>query len=160
MKVRCLLVALLGIATGLTGTFGAENGKAPELFELREVMEKSTPETVAMVLVDRRGEKETLHVGKSPVLTGSAVESAAVEKDAGTGDPQVLVTLSESGTKKFAELTARKIGQRVAILLEGKVHSAPVINSKISGGKLHISGGFSEAEVQELAAKINRAVKK
>lgn len=65
---------------------------------------------------------------------------------------------SEEGKELFAAITKENINKRLAIVLDGRAYSAPVIRSEINGGKAQITGSFSEQEAAELAAKINEAV--
>lgn len=75
------------------------------------------------------------------------------EADSRTGEYIVSVTLDPAGTMAFGGLTQRNVGRQVAIVLHGRVVSAPRINSPIAGGQLQITGGadgFSQAEVDSL----------
>ena len=98
---------------------------------------------------------EKLHVQKKPLLDRSALKSAAVQRNAVTGAPEIAITFTERGAKRFAEVTRDHIGQRLAIVINGEVYSAPKIMAEIAGGKGVISGSFTEQEATELAAKLN-----
>ena len=74
-----------------------------------------------------------------PSLTGERVDNARVVQVPELGTYMVAVELDEDGTRSFEELTAAHVGERVAIMLDGMVNSAPVIQEKISGGHLRIS---------------------
>jgi protein-export membrane protein SecD len=86
-----------------------------------------------------------------PLFSGTELNSAAVGTDQ-TGLRVVTFTLKENGAKLFADYTAQHIGQFFAIVLDGKVISAPRINSSIPGGNVEISspGGFPLAEATEI----------
>ena len=101
---------------------------------------------------------ETLHVQKTPLLDHTAIRSAAVTTNPTTGAPQIEVELSEVGSELFAEITKANINKRLAIVLDGQLYSAPVIRSEIPGGKVLVTGSFTEDEARALAAKINDAV--
>ena len=62
-----------------------------------------------------------------------------------------LKTLTGSGAQTFAQLTEKYVKRRMAIILDGKVRSAPVINEKIAGGSAQITGRFTHAEAADLA---------
>ena len=77
-----------------------------------------------------------------------------------TKQPEIVFELSAAGQKRFAEVTRQHIGKRLAIILDGRVWSAPVIRSEIAGEKGQISGNFTQEQAKELSNKINRALKK
>ena len=84
-------------------------------------------------------------------LTGRALKTANPEFDATTGQWKVNFTLTEQGSKAFDELAARNVGKQVAIVLDGRVKSAPVIQTANFGGRGEITGEFSEREAKDLA---------
>ncbi|GJL58690.1 MAG: protein translocase subunit SecD [Nitrospirales bacterium] len=89
-------------------------------------------------------------VKKDAVLTGDVLQDARVT----IGDfnePIVSITFDSKGAREFDELTAANIGKRMAVVLDGKVYSAPVIRDRISGGRAIIEGTFSTAEANDLA---------
>lgn len=67
------------------------------------------------------------------------------------GQPAVAFRFNSVGTRKFAEITAENVGRVFAIVLDGKVVTAPRINSIISGGAGVISGSFTTEEAKEVA---------
>jgi preprotein translocase subunit SecD len=66
-------------------------------------------------------------------------------------EPNVSVTFDSKGAKEFDLVTAANVGKRMAIVLDGKVYSAPTINERISGGRAVISGRFATEEANDLA---------
>jgi len=59
--------------------------------------------------------------------------------------------LNSEGAKRFGEVTRNNIGQRLAIILDGELYSAPVIQSAIETGSGQITGHFTVEQAQELA---------
>jgi hypothetical protein len=102
---------------------------------------------------------ETLYVKKTPVLDYNSIAAAVVKTNEATGAAEIDVEFSDQGREQFANITKENINKRLAIVLGGQVYSAPVIRSEITGGKAQISGQFSREEAEELAAKINEAIK-
>ena len=51
--------------------------------------------------------------------------------------------------------TRDNIGQRLAIVIDGKIYSAPIVRSEITGGKAVISGSFSDQEATDLAVRLS-----
>jgi preprotein translocase subunit SecD len=90
-------------------------------------------------------------VGKKAILTGRDLATARVSIDQNTSEPYVSVEFNTAGAKAFAELTEANVGKRLAIVLDGNVHSAPVIRERIPSGRAQISGGFTTQEATDLA---------
>ncbi len=67
------------------------------------------------------------------------------------GTIHVSLEFNSKGASHFARVTGDNVGKRLAIVLDGVVYSAPVVNEKISGGKASISGSSSIQEAQDLA---------
>lgn len=89
-------------------------------------------------------------VKKEAVLTGDVLQDARVT----IGDfnePIVSITFDSQGAREFDLLTAANIGKRMAVVLDGKIYSAPVIRDRISGGRAVIEGTFTTAEANDLA---------
>lgn len=77
------------------------------------------------------------------------VESAAVVIQ--QERPAVELILTTEGAKKFKELTAQNVGKRCAMVLNGKLLSAPIIRDTISGGRAIITGIFTKTEAETIA---------
>ena len=90
----------------------------------------------------------TLYLVSRAELTGDAVADARVGRETDLGSYYVTVTLSPAGARRFEELTAANVHRRLAIVIDGVVESAPVIASKIAGGKATITMGAGEPEQQ------------
>jgi preprotein translocase subunit SecD len=88
----------------------------------------------------------------------TAIRSATVVTGTSSGVPQIDIEFSELGKELFAAITKENINKRLAIVLDGKLYSAPVIRSEIPGGKAQITGSFTVEEANKLAAKINEAI--
>ncbi len=118
--------------------------------EFRPVLSTGTS-GAASVLPSLDG-KNTYQVG--PVaMTGvhvSAAESAASSNS--PGDWQVTVSLDAAGAKEFDDVTARLVGQELAIVVAGTVVSAPMIQDAITGGQVIVQGKFSHADADGLTA--------
>jgi SecD/SecF fusion protein len=101
----------------------------------------------------KRGEEsgEPLLLEKKVVLTGDALTDAEVRFQGEFNQPVVSLKFNADGAKKFSDLTTAHVGQRLAIVLDGKVQSAPVIREAITTGEAVISGRFTVEEAQDLA---------
>ncbi|OGK12556.1 MAG: protein-export membrane protein SecD [Candidatus Riflebacteria bacterium GWC2_50_8] len=87
---------------------------------------------------------------RKPEVTGRDLKYAKVSFD-DMGAPIVHLEFNAEGAAKFAQVTGSHIGEQLAIVLDNKVHSAPVIQSRITGGMAQITGRFSLEEAQNLA---------
>ena len=88
---------------------------------------------------------------KRTELSGKDVSMARITIDSQSNQPAVSLKFNNQGARKFDRLTKENVKKRFAILLEGVVQSAPVIQERISGGTAQITGAFSPAEAQGLA---------
>lgn len=133
-------------------------------FELRAVLDNASDETVEMHLEHKSTSsppsREHLHVSKTPLLTGDAIAGAKSEFDQIAGQTLVRVTFTQKGAEDFALITEAQLGKRIAILIDGKVISAPKILQKITSDSVQISGNFAPGEAEILATRLNAAVKK
>lgn len=74
-------------------------------------------------------------------LTGDSLQDAAVRVDQQNNQPYVGITFKSQGSKTFEKLTGDNVGKRMAIILDGNVYSAPVIQTRIAGGNAQITLG-------------------
>ena len=84
-------------------------------------------------------------------LSGDRLDAAASGFEPDTGQPMVTFNFDRQGVAAFAEITAANIGQRFAVVLDGEVLTAPVIQQAIPGGQGQITGDFTLEEAQTLA---------
>jgi hypothetical protein len=87
-----------------------------------------------------------------PIVDGANVVRASVTFDANTGLPEVEVELDRDGTQRFGDATAGAIGRKLAIVLDGRVKSAPVVEQTITGGRISITMGVGDATEQHRQA--------
>jgi SecD/SecF fusion protein len=84
-------------------------------------------------------------------LTGKNIKSAMVTLHPVSNQPEIDFTLDSEGASIFAQLTRENIGRQLAIVLDGELYSAPVIQGEIPGGRGQITGQFDLKEAFELA---------
>jgi preprotein translocase subunit SecD len=109
------------------------------------------------ILYGRRTDKTTKAetrvpylVKKEVLLTGDVISDATV-RVSDVGEPYVSVSFDSVGARLFGEATEKNVGKALAIVLDGNVHSAPVIRERIPSGQAQISGGFTFDEASDLA---------
>jgi len=118
--------------------------------KLKQALEGNLPE--GYELKRSQEEDEPLLLEKQAVLTGDTLTNAAVRFDQSQfNEPVVTLQFNPEGAKKFAEITSNNVGKRLAILLDGKVQSAPRIKEAIPSGEAVITGRFTIEQAQDLA---------
>lgn len=85
-----------------------------------------------------------------PIIDGSKLIDARISFDK---QNQVVIgfTLDNEGANIFGDFTAKNVGNRLAVVLDDKVYSAPVIRERIGGGRGQISGSFTPEEATNIA---------
>ncbi len=125
--------------------------------ELNLVLQAQLPENTEIYfqnIKDKETQKETEVpiLLESPVLmTGEMIKNAQMRFDGRFNQPYVSLDLTNQGGKLFAKITKDNIHRRLAIVLDGKVRSAPTIQSEILGGSAQITGQFTSKEATDLA---------
>ncbi len=115
-------------------------------FSREELERRLTKDTE--ILPSREG-GEWFLVDRIPVISGSDLKTAYTSQDE-FGRPAVGFELKSEAAGRFGEFTSKNIGRRLAIVLEDRVVSAPVIQSRISD-RGQITGNFTPQEVRDLA---------
>ncbi|MFN3410230.1 MAG: protein translocase subunit SecD [Limisphaerales bacterium] len=106
-------------------------------------------EQVEAVLVRNRAERG---------LNGSYVRGARVNRG-NLGEPIIEFELNQEGAVLFGEITRENVKRRLAIILDGELYSAPVINEPITGGRGQITGRFDARQAFELANVLNNPLR-
>jgi preprotein translocase subunit SecD len=114
--------------------------------DLEKALEGEVPDG-SEILYDREGNPYLLK--KEVLLTGASLRDARVSFGE-FGEPEVAFELNQEGAKKFEQITSQHIGERLAIILDGRVQSAPTIQTRISD-RGRITGRFSLEEAKDLA---------
>jgi hypothetical protein len=94
----------------------------------------------------------TFVITGDPVVTTADVESADVGVGHDADQPYVAVTFSRAAAERFARVTEEWLRRRLAIMVNGRVESAPVIRSRIDGGRVSFNMGYMGSSDEELAA--------
>jgi preprotein translocase subunit SecD len=122
-----------------------------------EKVDKQRPPPGVEILTGRQVNRETKEeisrryaVRKRTLLTGDLIQTAEV-RISDSGEPYVSLTFNSTGARVFGEITEQNVGRPLAIILDGNVHSAPVIRERIPSGQAQITGGFTPEEARDLA---------
>ena len=89
-------------------------------------------------------------VREIPILDGGMLTDASMGFDQ-NNRPLINFKLNAEGAEIFGDFTGRSVGKRLAVVLDGKVYSAPNINERIGGGSGQISGNYTVMEAKDLA---------
>ncbi len=95
--------------------------------------------------------RPSLAIKKQVLVSGGELTDAQPGFDQRTNEPIVSFKFNTSGSRKFAQATTENVGQPFAIVLDGKVISAPVISEPITVGSGQISGSFTVQAANDLA---------
>ncbi len=98
---------------------------------------------------------EVLPGFKPTGLTGKELKKATPTVNQQTQEWEVALEFNSKGAKLFEEITKRNVGKPVAIVLDKKVISQPVVREAIVGGKAVITGQFTPQEARRLAIQLN-----
>jgi len=121
----------------------AEEGEIPAGSELLYQV-RTDPET-------NREVRTPYLVRKSALLTGAYLTDARVQIDSQYNEPYVSIKFDRKGGQIFEQITAENVNKRLAIVLDDRVYSAPVIQERISGGEARVTGNFTMEEATDLA---------
>jgi preprotein translocase subunit SecD len=103
-----------------------------------------------VILPDVKDPKIRYLLKQIPILDGSMLTDAKVGFDR-NNQPVINFKLNGEGAKIFGDFSGKSVGKRMAIVLDGKVYSAPVIRERIGGGSGQISGNFTLNEANDVA---------
>lgn len=152
----------------------ADTLKKPARLDFRLVHPTLTPqpgvetpagyEILTLEHESRNGEAsfEELYVKQRPEMTGEALQSAGARYDQ-FGKPEIILKFTSEGKKRFSEVTGeiaqnnqryRALG-RLAIILDGKLYSAPTVKEEINSDTAQITGSFTDREAQNLTNVLN-----
>ncbi len=148
----------LGLRVLLRGDAPAEAAKEALAAEGRVVLheafsETPQPEPASEGQVQARDSDGYWYLlGPAALDLSGRIESAAADTSHMTGEPVINLRLDGAAGKAFGDLTTEMLGRRLAIVIDGTVLTAPYIQEPILGGSLMISGSFTVAEAERLAA--------
>jgi SecD/SecF fusion protein len=115
----------------------------PPGYELLKKVEAQPtgPSRVTEVVVKKKAENG---------LAGDIVQNAYVTRD-NFGNPQISFEMTKDGGFRFGEVTSKNVGQRLAVVLDGELQTAPVIENAIMTGNCQITGRYTDQEAFALA---------
>ncbi|HXK60853.1 MAG TPA: protein translocase subunit SecD [Acidobacteriota bacterium] len=97
------------------------------------------------------GQTMYMVVRKAPSVTGRHLKNARRSQDSFTGRSEVSFFLNTEGVALFTRTTEQNVGNRLAIVLDDEIRSAPVIESRIASDSARITGQFTPEQAEDLA---------
>ncbi|MEF8822629.1 MAG: protein translocase subunit SecD [Desulfohalobiaceae bacterium] len=119
----------------------AVQGQVPRGSELAYMRERRS---------DGSYDKKPIVLKKQPLMTGEHIADASVAFNR-YNQPYVSLSFDDQGGRIFERVTGNHVNERMAIVLDDKVYSAPTIQERIRGGRASITGKFSDKEAHDLA---------
>lgn len=89
--------------------------------------------------------------GGEAKLEGDCVTDARMDYNPVNGQPEVSMEMNALGARLWKKMTGDNVGRYVAVVLDDKVYSSPIVNGEIAGGRTSISGSFTPEEATDLA---------
>jgi preprotein translocase subunit SecD len=149
------IVGVVGLCFLLTPLAAADpNGDKPASVEFY-VAEADAAAGLKQAKVEG-GSDEPIYLHAAPVLARDDIAQTRVVVDDFSKRPVIDITFTKRGQAKMGKATEENMGKRLAIVVDGKVISAPFIRSKI-GERAQISGSFDKAEAEKLAQSMRPA---
>ena len=145
--MKLIIISILSIILTVNA-----NERSEHTIELFAVGRASYPNAVLKTILNTdekiyltdKTEFEETHINKAEVCFDLRYRS------------YLELTLTQNGSKLFAILSKKYIGQRLALVVNGEVIFAPNINTAITSGPITITGSYSTKELQSIAKKINK----
>ncbi len=117
--------------------------------KLKEALDGKMPEGYRLYKSEE-GNNQLLLEDKA-LMTGKYITNAGVSFESQFNEPVVTMEFNAEGGKMFSDITAANVSRRLAIVLDDKIQSAPVINERIPSGKAQITGHFNLDTANDLA---------
>ena len=90
--------------------------------------------------------------GQGVIISGADIESFGSGRESASQEDYISFSFKKSAVQLWAGITKRNIGKAVAMVLDGKVILAPVVQDEIANGNCTLTGGFTSAQVKFIAA--------
>lgn len=116
---------------------------------VEQAMKGALPSSSRLISQDEAGKQHWYVIKSKSVLSGELLSDARASFSNGT--PAVAFSLNRIGAKLFGDITKKNSGKRLAIVIDDKLLSAPMINEPILGGSGVITGNFTINSANELA---------
>ncbi|PHR58230.1 MAG: protein translocase subunit SecD [Robiginitomaculum sp.] len=110
---------------------------------------------LGVIFAPQKNGGQPLLIKEREVMGGSDLKSSTEGLSQQSKEPIVSSRFNSKGARKYCDYTAVHVGDRIAVVLDGEIITAPVIQSPICGGSGQISGNFTMQSARELALLLN-----
>ena len=162
MKKFKLILLIASLALSVVA--GDSSSSAP--FQMRLILDKAADDADQMTLVHRwydinnkeyKKTEEVVFVQKTALIDQNDVKFAEVSSNSPSFAPRISIHFTHKGAEHMAKVTQDNIGKRLAFVIDGKLYSAPKIETQIRS-VAEIAGSFNLQEAKELVTKINKSL--
>ncbi|ODT89151.1 hypothetical protein [Phenylobacterium sp. SCN 70-31] len=148
---------ILTVASALVVLWSPANAADDSRFSLMPVLDANPSQallpTVAVLM--RAPDGAEIWVAKDALLTAHMMGPAKVIEDRQTGLPAIEIALTAEGQRRLTAFSRDHIGRRLAIMIEGRVEAAPLINEELATSSILLTTD-SAVKAENLAGLINR----
>jgi SecD/SecF fusion protein len=130
---------------------GCQSGARPTV-EFRLIAPSPGPDYSIMTMKDSG---EAFYVHNETLLSQSDIDSAAVILS--SGYPLIEFVFTPDGKRRLERVTTENVGKRFAMVIDGELVSAPLVQTPIAEGRLVIAGRYTLEEAHQIALGINRS---
>lgn len=109
---------------------------------------------VLLMWLDNNELPELYALKPAAAMEGDILKRAKATHGFG-GNPSIYVEFTSDAAKAFADLSEKNIGLGIAVVINGRLRSVPFVMCRIDGGRVEISGDFTEEETEELAEALS-----
>ena len=150
------VLAVAAVLAALFTTLVSARADDALVFEVHAVADRPGPHTREYLGLTTAtdGKPESTLLVDPPLLDSKAIRFVSVSYDE-EQKPFILINLSESGARKFEQITKEKMGQQIGFVIGGQLYSLPRIMETIHGGKIAINGNFTARQAANLAERLN-----
>jgi preprotein translocase subunit SecD len=127
-----------------------------EIFGFYGVGQPNSPNAIEKIIIHT---KEKIYLLKKEAINHTHFKNIEALFDQ-NHKSYIKITLTETGTVMFAKISERYVGRRLAVVINGDVISAAIINMKIDNGQIGIYTGMSTKETEIIVKKIKTKIKK
>ncbi|MDD2716722.1 MAG: protein translocase subunit SecD [Candidatus Wallbacteria bacterium] len=129
-----------------------ENGMVQDISSVMQLPTPEQDEEIVYGVLNADDAKTPVYIlKKETLLSGEFLTNATIVFDQMTSRPQVSLAFDKEGGQKFYDITSKYTKWQLAIVLDEKVQSAPVIDEPIPNGNAVIRGNFTDEEAKKLA---------
>jgi preprotein translocase subunit SecD len=123
----------------------------PARVEFRVVEDESLKNNPDVEELHFAASENTLLVRTKALMNNEYLKDVNVQIDSNSNQPYILLGFNDNGARLFSNITSENLNKRIAIVIDNRIHSAPVVRERITGGVAMVTGKFSVPEAVDLS---------